>query len=115
MRITFTLFIMLLLLTACGCGDAKTRRQIIGTWFEGTNHTLTFSSDGSSTSIFKGFSDGHTDTWHGRWSIQWGRLVEIDWRSNSVVVPGDSTTKILSVDEHSLDLSVAGQSISLTR
>ena len=87
---------------------------MIGTWYQGTNHSLTFSTNGGFTSIFKGYPDGRTDTWQGKWSVHWGRLVMTDVRSNSAIVP-DSRDRILGLGAHFLDLRSSGYKISLTR
>jgi hypothetical protein len=109
-----TLLALLLFLSACSGSDKKTRGQIAGTWSQGTNHTLTLSSDGSFISIFRGFPDGRTDTWQGKWSIKQSRLIMTDVRSNSIAV-SELPSRIVSLDDHGLCLEAGEHMVSLTR
>ena len=113
MRYTFVFIGMTLLLTACGPSDTKVQRAIVGSWSQGS-HILTLSSNGAYTSTFPGLPQGQTTTYEGKWSIKSGRLILSDVRSNAVAA-SDSDAKILSLDEHRLDLDAVGQKISLTR
>jgi len=114
MKFARTVFTLILLLALCGCGDAKARNQIIGTWFQNTNSSVTYSADGSFISVFKGYPDGHTNTFQGTWSVRRGRLVYRDVHSNSVAVAA-SDAKILGLSSHFLELRADGNRISLTR
>jgi hypothetical protein len=114
MKHTLAFIASVLLLTICGCSDTAERRQIVGTWFQNT-HTLTLASDGSYTSTFPDFPKGHTTTYDGRWSIEWGRLAFTGVHSNSISVSDVSSSKIVSLDDHSLVLDIGTQKISLSR
>jgi len=98
--------------------DLIFHHQVIGTWSQGPNHTLTLASDGSYTSFFTGWPDHHTITFQGKWAVRRGYLVWTEVRSNSIPVP-DASAKILGfVHAHRLYLGTKGyedQPVSFTR
>jgi hypothetical protein len=111
MRIVLTLIALGLLVTACGRQDAGLRRRVAGTWYQGP-HTLTLAPDGSYTSVFPGKP---TVTYKARWHIERGFLMVTDVKSNSTPISGNTTLKIVLVDQHHLVLALGTNGISMTR
>jgi hypothetical protein len=103
-RYTITFIALILSLTACGRRDTEIRRDITGTWFQGSNnaHTLTFASDGTYISIFGGYQDHHIITYEGKWTIKRGGLVLSGVRSNSTPLADPPFQTIFRVDDHYL-------------
>ena len=114
MRHALIFIAVILLMTSCGPGDAKTQSQIIGTWSQGL-HTLTLASDGTFTSIYPVYQKESATTFYGNWNVKWGRLMFTNIRSNSVSILNVGSSRIVSVDEHHLDLGEGAGTISLTR
>src|SRR5579862_5550413 len=109
------IFIALILLVAgCSRGDAKSRSQIIGTWSQGL-HTLTLASDGTFTSIFPADPKSPEINFYGNWNLKWGRLTFTNIRSNSVSILNVGSSKVVSVDDHHLDLDQGSGTYSLAR
>jgi hypothetical protein len=114
MRHALIFIAMILPVTGCGPGDAKTRSQIIGTWSQGL-HTLTLATDGTFTSIFPADQRDSVTTFYGNWNVKWERLMFTNIRSNSVSIPNVGSSRIVSVDEHHLDLDEGTGTFSLAR
>jgi len=111
MRIILTLIALSFLVTACDSHGADLRQQVAGTWRQGP-HTLTLAPDGTYTSIFPG---NPPISYKARWHVERGFLVVTDVRSNSVPMAGNTTLKIVLVDQHHLVLALGTNGISMTR
>jgi hypothetical protein len=111
LRTALTLMAMSFLLTACDSRGADLRQQLTGTWSQGA-HTLTLAPDGTYTSLFPGKPPV---TYKARWHVEHGFLMVTDVKSNSVPIHGNTTLKIIMVDNHHLVLALGTNGISMTR
>ena len=111
MRIIITLVALGLWVTACGRSDTNLRQQVAGTWTQGP-HTLTLSPDGSYTSIFPGKPPV---TYKARWHIDRGYLVVTDVKNNGAPMAGNTTVRIVLVDQHHLEMDLGTNRISMVR
>jgi len=111
MRSVLTLIALGLLVTACDRRDTDLRQQIAGTWSQGP-HTLTLAPDGDYTSIFPGQPP---ITYKAKWHIRRGFLFVTDVKSNSVPMAGNTTLKIILVEQRHLVLALGTNGISMTR
>jgi hypothetical protein len=117
MKFTRIIFALSLLLTACSRRDAKLDRQIAGTWTREGSGTMTFTSDGSFSTILR--KPDHTNSFAGTWQIR--DRVLIMTLTNAPAIKGRSLVggveryNIIHVDDHEFLYEESGQTHTLSR
>jgi hypothetical protein len=122
-RFTFSIGLLILLLTACGRHEAKSQNQLVGTWARTGSGAMTLAADGSFRSGWTNRLANPTTDWtyEGTWKVQDGFLICVVTNASSrhatnVAAVGDvERYRIIQLDGTQLITESGGQTNSFER